>query len=62
MTHRIDLMAFSDIELQRIKKIVGQFCDEKIPDHLRRQIKVFYEVRGCNVDIIESKPDFMKNY
>jgi len=55
-------MAFSDIELQRIKKIVGQFCDEKIPDHLRRQIKVFYEVRGCNVDIIESKPDFMKNY
>jgi hypothetical protein len=46
MTHQIDLMAFNDIELQRIKKIVGGFCEEKIPDHLRSQIKLFYEVRG----------------
>ena len=39
-------MGFNDIELQRIKKIVGGFCEEKIPDNLRSQIKVFYEVRG----------------
>ena len=55
-------MPFNDIELQRIKKIVGGFCREKIPDHLRSQIKVFYEIRGYNVKIIESRPDFMRNY
>jgi hypothetical protein len=55
-------MAFNDIELQRIKKIVGGFCEERIPDHLRSQIRVFYEVRGYDVNIIESRPDFMKNY
>ena len=55
-------MTFNDIELQRIKKIVGGFCEERIPDHLRSQIKVFYEVRGYDVKIIESRPDFMRNY
>ena len=39
-------MPFNDIELQRINKIVGGFCEEKIPDHLRSQIKVCYEIRG----------------
>ena len=38
------------------------FCQEKIPDHLRSQIKVFYEVRGYDVKIIESRPDFMRNH
>jgi hypothetical protein len=55
-------MTFNDIELQRIKKIVGGFCEERIPDHLRSRIRVFYEVRGYDVNIIESRPDFMKNY
>ena len=55
-------MSFNDIELQRIKKVVGGFCEEKIPDHLRSQIKVFYVVRGYDVKIIETRPDFMRNY
>jgi hypothetical protein len=55
-------MPFNDIEMLRIKRIVGGFCEEKIPDHLRSQIKVFYEVRGYDVKIIESRPDFMRNY
>jgi hypothetical protein len=55
-------MTFNDIELQRIKKIVDRFCEERIPDHLKSQIKVFYEVRGYDVKIIESRPDFMRNY
>jgi hypothetical protein len=55
-------MPFNDIELQRIKKLVGGFFEQQIPDHLRSQIKVFYEVRGYAVIIIESRPDFMRNY
>ena len=55
-------MPFNDIELQRIKQIVGGFCQEKIPDHRRSQIKVYYEIRGYDVKIIESRPDFMRNH
>ena len=54
-------MPFNDIELQRIKKIVGGFCEENIPDHLRCQIKVFYEIRGYDVKIIETRPHSIKS-
>ena len=53
---KIFIMPFNDIEKQRIKKIVGGFCRKKIPDHLRSQVKLFYEVNGFYVKIIESRP------
>ena len=31
MDQGVDLMPFNDIEKQRIKKIVGGFCQEKNP-------------------------------
>jgi hypothetical protein len=49
-------MSFNDIERQRIKKLVGGFCKERIPDHQRCQIKVLYEVHGYDVKIIECRP------
>jgi hypothetical protein len=52
---------FNDIELQRIKKLVGGFCEQRIPDHLRSQIKVFYEIRGYDVRITETRPHYMKS-
>ena len=55
-------MPFNNIEKQRIKKIVGRFCEELIPDHLRNQIKLFYEVRGFEVKIIESRLSFVNSH
>jgi hypothetical protein len=55
-------MAFNDIERQRIKKLVGGFCQEKIPDHLRSQIKIFFEVRGYDAKIIETRPYYMRSH
>ena len=52
-------MGFSEIEKQRVKKIVGEYCDRKIPEHLRNQIKLFYKIRGYDVKIIESRPHFI---
>jgi hypothetical protein len=49
-------MPFRDIEKQRIKKLVGGFCHERTPGHQRSQVKVFYEVKGFDVRIIESRP------
>lgn len=52
------MASFNDIELQRIKKIIGAFCKERIPDHQRFMIKLFYEIRGFEVKITESRPSF----
>ena len=48
-------MGFNDIELRRIEKVVGGFCRSRVPDHLMAKIKVFYEIRGYEVRILESR-------
>jgi hypothetical protein len=53
-------MGFSELEKQRIKKIVGGFCENRIPDYLRDQINLFHKIRGNDVSIIESRPHFIK--
>jgi hypothetical protein len=55
-------MPFNDIELLRIKRLVGGFCDKRIPDHLRNQIKILYSVRGHEVKIIESRPTMTNSH
>jgi len=55
-------MSLNEIERQRIKKLVGGFCKERIPDHQRCQVKVFYEVHGYDVKIIESRPCSMGSH
>jgi hypothetical protein len=49
-------MSFNDIELRRIKKIVGGFCIDRIPDHQRSQVKLLYEMRGFEVKLSEARP------
>ena len=55
-------MSFNDIEKQRIKRIVGGFCEERIPDHQRSQVKLHYEIQGLDVKIIESRPSFPNSH
>ncbi len=55
-------MPFNDIEKKRIKQIVGGFCQERIPGHLRSQIKLHYEIRGFDVKIVESKSNIVRNH
>ena len=52
-------MGFSELEKQRIKKVVGGYCDQKIPAHLQNQIKLLYKIRGYDVKIIESRPHYI---
>ena len=52
-------MGFSELEKQRIKKIVGEYCDGRIPEHARNQIKLFYIIQRYDVKIIESRPHFI---
>ena len=52
-------MGFSELEKQKIKRIVGSYCKNKIPAQYRDQIRVFYKIRGDDVRIIESRPSFL---
>jgi hypothetical protein len=41
---------------------VGGFCRDRIPDHLKSQIKVRYETKGFEVKILESRPSFARSH
>jgi len=43
-------------EKQKISKLVGHFCEHRIPPHARDQIKMFYRITGNQVIIFESRP------
>ena len=55
-------MPFNELEKTRIDRIVGGFCEGRIPMHLRNQIKIFYKVRGYEVKIIESRPTMTNSH
>ena len=55
-------MTFNEIDLRRIEKVVGGFCQQRVPDHVRNQVKVFYEIHGNEVKIIESRPTMMGSH
>ena len=51
-------MAFSEIELQRIKKIVGGFCTSSSPAHLRDKLYFDYDLAGQVITLVEVRPQW----
>ncbi len=49
-------MAFTIEDLGDIDLIVGQWCLEKVPPHLKQQIDHDYEIDGQAVTIFEVRP------
>jgi len=49
-------MAFSEIDLQRIKKLVGGLCEKRTPEKLREKLRFEYEIEKQNVIIHEVRP------
>ncbi|MFV0283728.1 MAG: hypothetical protein ACK5JE_08070 [Castellaniella sp.] len=49
-------MAFSDLELQRIKRVVGDFVEKRRPrPEIRDQLDIVYAVEGQSVLIQEDR-------
>ena len=51
----------NELDKKRVTKLVGYFCENRIPPHARDQIKLLYKVRGNDVNIIESRPHWQDN-
>jgi hypothetical protein len=49
-------MAFSDIEIQKIKNEVGGLCSRRTPAHLKDKLRFEYEIEKQNVFIYEVRP------
>ena len=49
-------MALTDIEVQRVKKIVGGLCSEKSPDEFKNELRFEYEIEKQNVVMYEVRP------
>ena len=49
-------MAFTEVELQRIKNKVGGLCSKRTPVHMENQLRFEYEIEKQNVVILEVRP------
>jgi hypothetical protein len=49
-------MSFSELEKKLIGKLVGTFCNIRVPEKARDQLKNGYRIEGQNIFIFESRP------
>jgi len=53
-------MAFTDIDLNKIKRAVGGLCEQRTPAHLKDKLRYEYEIEKQNVIFYEVRPAFMQ--
>ncbi len=51
-------MAINEFTKKRVELLLDNYCKNKVPMHLRDQIKLSYEIRGNNVTLYEERPHF----
>ena len=51
-------MLISPIQKQLVKKLMQNYCDKKIPKELNDSIQLFYNIRGNNITLVESRPSW----
>lgn len=49
-------MALPEIELHRVEKLLGAFCDQRIRPHVKHLVKLIYKISGNKVILIETRP------
>ncbi len=49
-------MGFTEIELHKIKKIVGTLCEKRSPVHIRDKLRLEYKVENQDIIIFEVRP------
>ena len=49
-------MPLSKFEIKRIEKIVSQYCENKVPPHVRDQLQTTYKIIKNEVWIYEKRP------
>lgn len=51
-------MALSEFERERIEKLFGEYCQRKVPPHVRNMLRIEYKIRGGEVKLFECRPRY----
>lgn len=49
-------MPFYELESQKIKHLIGEFCQNRIPPHLREKVRLEFKITNQDVVIFEVRP------
>jgi Protein of unknown function (DUF3024) len=48
-------MAFTEREIEQIQRIVGSFCEQRVPDHVKDKVRLSYSITSNAVIICEKR-------
>ena len=51
-------MALSELEKKRVERLFSAYCESKIPHHVSDRFRVTFEIRGDEIKLLESRPDW----
>jgi hypothetical protein len=51
-------MAFNELDLRRIERVVGDFCRQRTRPEVADELRLIYETHGQSVVISEERPDW----
>ncbi|MFC5402958.1 DUF3024 domain-containing protein [Cohnella soli] len=46
---------------RRLEKLLSDYVEQKVPKHIRNQMRLNYKFRGNNITLIEERPAFMSD-
>ena len=48
-------MTIDEFQLHKVKRILTEFCNTRIPEHAKSQIRIDYQIRGNAVTVFENR-------
>ena len=51
-------MAVPDFELRRVRALLAQYCEARVPAHVSHKVTMGFSVRGNAVTLFERRPRF----
>ena len=51
-------MALDEITKARATKLLGAFCEKRVPRHLWHKVRLHFEIHGRSLTLIEDRPYF----
>ncbi len=51
-------MPIPALEKRRVEHLLSEFCDKRVPVHVRHNVRLFFRFAGHSVVLIERRPHF----
>ncbi|MCX7180101.1 MAG: DUF3024 domain-containing protein, partial [Proteobacteria bacterium] len=53
---RVDVMALAELTQKQVESKLGEYCDNKVPAHVRDQVRLSFSFMGNTVTLFEERP------